>query len=1248
MRRRLGSVSLATVAAVLATAAPAMAAKQPLNAYRVAPTAENKQKLAQAGFDLTEGDRGRYLEIYATRGQARDLSEEGVKARQITTKRAAADAPEDYVGSDAAWTVWTRYDAVPADGKEQYVEQYQRIGAKSFAKLESLGKTHLGRDIWALKVTKNADTEADGTKPAVLYNAIQHAREWLAGETCRRTLDFFATNYERTGPAVDSNGDPIAGISTDDVKTLVDTRELWFVCIANPDGYEYTFQPENRLWRKNMADNDGNGVRGEAGDGVDPNRNFATNWGRDNEGSSDDPSSETYRGTGPDSEPETKAMKALWDRVDFAFQKNDHTAAELLLYPQGFQQYTPTPDNGIFEALAGNDVESAIADKRFDEGDPDPGDEEWVFEDSPLDEDESINRFDPDLSAELYITNGDTLDDAYHAHGILGFTPEGSEPEDDNVSGFEFQDDEDDVEAEFQRHLLFALDLAWSAADPDDPVSHLGNGVENFYVDEFAVSYGDPQSVEVTAKRELGDVRLRYRINGGPVRQAPTKEAPGGERFNNDAGVYYHRLRGEVRGTKPGDEVEVWFQAAKGPVHSDHFTYTAKVESRNSVLILADENYLAGVPAQDPNGPHYLTFYTDALDALGVGYDVYDVDAQGHRAPHPLGVLGHYDAVIWYTGDDYLTRKPGQGPGTGTARLAVEEMIAVRAFLNEGGKLLYTGKNAGLQYVEGNEFRNFGFPEPDAGAARPSREESLALQVYEEQYCNKNGEDADLDAAGFQGWPEFDEDDPTQSDGCIPHNDDFLQYYLGAYIYVSGGNTAEETEDGGYNPFNMTGLGQPYAGLTWGFNGEDSAQNQDHTATFALTSSLLDPQRYPLYADSRSLASWLRPGAGPFSPFSGQYYMASNAHPAAYKRLGTTVDLTGKTSGELTFKFSADLESDWDDMMVEAHVLDGDADPANDVWTTLPDTGGLTGTETGESCASGLANGSDALHPWLLHYYNADCEPEAETGTGTWNAFTGNSAGWQDWTVDLTPFAGEQVELFITNVTDWGTLGLGTWVDDVSVTVDGATQTTDFESGTGPWAPAPAPEGTDFTSENWERATQQFTEGGVVGTTDTVFTGFGFEGITDADTRAAFMDRTLRYLGVVKDTPGGGGNPGPGQPGGDSPNAKVKLKFGKRLRANRKGRVKVRMACEGDAGARCMGKVQLLRKSTKVWGSKRFSMAAGKTKTVKVKLRKSAFKALKRKGSQRLTVKVTGKDTSGAAFTARKKVRVLEPKARKK
>ena len=68
---------------------------------------------------------------------------------------------------------------------------------------------------------------------------------------------------------------------------MLKTRELWFVVVSNPDGYQYTFDHE-RLWRKNLRDNNGNN-QVDAGDGVDPNRNFDEHWGYDNEGSSPDP-----------------------------------------------------------------------------------------------------------------------------------------------------------------------------------------------------------------------------------------------------------------------------------------------------------------------------------------------------------------------------------------------------------------------------------------------------------------------------------------------------------------------------------------------------------------------------------------------------------------------------------------------------------------------------------------------------------------------------------------------------------------------------------------------------------------------------------------------------------------------------------------------------------------------------------------------------------------------------------------------
>ena len=98
---------------------------------------------------------------------------------------------------------------------------------------------------------------ATARRPAVLYSSAQHAREWITPEMNRRLLHYYLDSYA-TDPKI---------------RRIVDTTELWFVPVANPDGYDYTFTEGNRLWRKNLRDNDGDGeITGV--DGVDLNRNY--------------------------------------------------------------------------------------------------------------------------------------------------------------------------------------------------------------------------------------------------------------------------------------------------------------------------------------------------------------------------------------------------------------------------------------------------------------------------------------------------------------------------------------------------------------------------------------------------------------------------------------------------------------------------------------------------------------------------------------------------------------------------------------------------------------------------------------------------------------------------------------------------------------------------------------------------------------------------------------------------------------
>ena len=82
-------------------------------------------------------------------------------------------------------------------------------------------------------------------------------------------------------------------------------------------------------------------------------------------------------------------------------------------------------------------------------------------------------------------------------------------------------------------------------------------------------------------------------------------------------------------------------------------------------------------------------------------------------------------------------------------------------------------------------------------------------------------------------------------------------------------------------------------------------------------------------------------------------------------------------------------------------------------------------------------------------------------------------------------------------ITDWGTLGLGVWVDDATVTVGSTSTSTDFEADERRLAARALARGhAQNPVVGWERVTEEFQEGPVVATDDTVYTGFGFEGIS--------------------------------------------------------------------------------------------------------------------------------------------------------
>jgi hypothetical protein len=997
-----------------------------LEVYTVQAAAGDVDTLLRQGLDVvavrTAGD-GVEIDVVLTNRERASLQAQGFKVNPKKNKDGKTQTQLAAEQAAAGYNVYRSWDE--PGGIRDELKALARNNPQ-LVKLEVLGQTHQGRELIALKVTQGANEIADGARPAAFYVSNQHAREWISVEVNRRLLRYLIDQWR---------------LNNKDIKRLLKDTELWFVISANPDGYQYTFD-HDRLWRKNLRDNDGDGHITNA-DGVDPNRNYNEHWNYDEEGSSSLFSSQTYRGPGPNSEPETQALGGLITRIDPKFLVNFHSYGPYILYPQGWEVATPDADNPIYAALAGTDANPGIA------------------------------GFDPGISSdELYITNGETTDFADINAGTVAFTPELEEG--CAGCGFVFPDNETLIQAEFVKTLPFDLDIANSALHPEDPTSHLGNHTKGLYLDQvevdqenaplamfdfkFDVSYGDPQEVRVLAKRSLGAVTLKYQVGSGPVQSKPTSEWTAGERYGVGNATYYHVMRAQVTGTSVGDTVRVWFEA--GGQATDAFTYTAAVESTNRVLVMAAEDYTGASPVY-PAGttaPVHLSYYTDALNANGIGYDLYDVDARGRKAPDALGVLSHYKAAIWYTGNDVVTREKGWGPGN-ASRLAVEEVLEVRDYLNEGGRLLYTGKTAGQQFT---------------GA--------LGTQLYdpfENKMCSDPAVRARCRPLGGSG------------DGT----NDFLEYWLGAYIL--NGNAGNNPAGGLYN---VNGVSNPFTGTAWGFNGADSAQNQDRSSSFITTSGILPPATYPQFT-SRVAAKYDRPG-GPFDPHTGSYYMYSQIGDISYKRLTRTINLPAG-GATMSFWTSYNTEEHWDHVFVEVHTV------GQDNWTTLPDQLGHTSQDTGESCPAGWRE----LHPFLDHYQtlNADntCSPSGTTGA--WNAATGNSGGWQQWTVDLGAYAGQQVEVSIAYVSDWAVQGLGTFVDDITVSSEGTTAS--FETGMDGWAVTGPPAGSSPNPNNFVRTTAGgFPEAAVVATADTLYMGFGFEGITGAATRNDVMGRAMSYL----------------------------------------------------------------------------------------------------------------------------------------
>lgn len=174
-------------------------------------------------------------------------------------------------------------------------------------KLVSIGKSIEGRDIWAIKISDNANVDEFYEEPSVLFNSMHHAREVMTPEIGIDIIDYLVSHYQK-----DSK-----------VTQWIDSTEIWVIPMFNVDGNDKMWN-EDAWWRKN--------TRG--GFGVDLNRNYPAGWDSCN-GSSGNRNSQTYRGEFAASEPETQAMMKFVENIRPVFDISYHAFSELVIYPFG-------------------------------------------------------------------------------------------------------------------------------------------------------------------------------------------------------------------------------------------------------------------------------------------------------------------------------------------------------------------------------------------------------------------------------------------------------------------------------------------------------------------------------------------------------------------------------------------------------------------------------------------------------------------------------------------------------------------------------------------------------------------------------------------------------------------------------------------------------------------------------------------------------------------------------------------------
>jgi len=230
---------------------------------------------------------------------------------------------------------WTDYH--PIEDIHSYLDYLEET--YDFVTTESIGQSYEGSDMRIVKVCRGGC----GNKPAMWYDGGIHAREWVSPATATYMLKELVENDA-------------------DHSDLTESLDWYILPVANPDGYLYT-QTNERLWRKTRSSNGGGCF------GADANRNFGFHWGTG--GSSDNPCSDTYMGSEPFSEVESRNVRDFLtaNKDMIKFYNNIHSYSQLVLLPWGWGFDLPENYDDLYQvAMKGADALKAVHGTNYEVG----------------------------------------------------------------------------------------------------------------------------------------------------------------------------------------------------------------------------------------------------------------------------------------------------------------------------------------------------------------------------------------------------------------------------------------------------------------------------------------------------------------------------------------------------------------------------------------------------------------------------------------------------------------------------------------------------------------------------------------------------------------------------------------------------------------------------------------------------------------------------------------------------------------